>query len=650
MHEVGKVLGGALMSNRTRKVNLLIFALIIALTFSVQAYGASKSRRLKGNNRYETAVAISKEGWPEGSGYVILATGDDYPDALSAAPLAKKYNAPILLTGKNSLDSNTASAIRNLKAQNVIIIGGTGVISQPVEDQLRNMMGLKVERIAGSDRYETAIKVAMKLGSSKNIAVVTGNDFSDALSIAPIASKKAMPIILVAGSNIPEVVKDYIKGKNFDRVYIIGSYNDISSNMDNAFPNAVRIAGTDKYERNVNVLKTFEDEIDFDTVYVATGEDYPDALSASVLAAQKSNAVILTENWVPWAVRDFMKSRVISNIVLLGGTGVLSSNAESTLVSLPAKVLSIDTISVEVSQNEKYVLPKTVTVELDNGTKCEIPVDWGLASVDTSKPGERKVLEGTIKGYSGKAKLILTIKPAVSTIENITAEVIEGDEFNFPSTVRVKFTDGTIEDYPVKWSAPTVSMNKTGSYPIQGQVEGIDKKATLKLVVSEDQAIEINDRILKRIICHELDKPITSTIYKSDLLSIESLESYGSGTIESLDGLQYMTNLRELELNGYSIVNITNIQNLTNLDRLDLGDNDIENISPLQKLTWLRYLDLSDNRITDIKVLKNLTGLKYLYLDGNRKDGVWLTDFSPVRSYYSNLRDSDFDYDDNDDD
>ena len=81
-------------------MNTLFFLTIFLVILSLKA-DASTLNRIEGTNRYEIAVAISKEGWTN-SNYVILVTGEDFPDALCATPLASLYNAPILLTNKDN--------------------------------------------------------------------------------------------------------------------------------------------------------------------------------------------------------------------------------------------------------------------------------------------------------------------------------------------------------------------------------------------------------------------------------------------------------------------------------------------------------------------------------------------------------------------
>lgn len=110
----------------------VLSACIFVLSFmgmgiTVHAEGDYSKYRLAGETRYHTSVEISKNGWKDGSATVVLAKGDDYPDALSGATLAKKLNAPILLTKKDKLHQATKQEIQRLKASKVVILGGSAV-------------------------------------------------------------------------------------------------------------------------------------------------------------------------------------------------------------------------------------------------------------------------------------------------------------------------------------------------------------------------------------------------------------------------------------------------------------------------------------------------------------------------------------------
>nr|WP_309446439.1 cell wall-binding repeat-containing protein [Desulfosporosinus nitroreducens] len=112
----------------------------------------------------------------------MLVYGEDFSDALSAVPLTKKYcsgpqNAAILLTERDYIPKDTLDVIRKLHVNDITIIGGTGVISLSVENQL-NALGINTNRLSGLDKYETNIIIANQLDNVSEIAIVTGEDFS----------------------------------------------------------------------------------------------------------------------------------------------------------------------------------------------------------------------------------------------------------------------------------------------------------------------------------------------------------------------------------------------------------------------------------------------------------------------------------------
>ncbi|MFL0194989.1 cell wall-binding repeat-containing protein [Clostridium sp. WILCCON 0269] len=186
----------------------LIFGASLIATSNVLAKNSINIHRLAGQDRYGTSSAIVTEGWTQ-SNYAVLVNGENFPDAIVSSPLAKKYNAPILLTASNTLTDSTKQKLQNLGVKNVFIIGGTGVISGDIENTLQGM-GISVKRICGQDRYETSVDVAKELGISKGVFVVSGEHYQDALSVAPIADKLQYPIILISQDSVTNTVKEYI--------------------------------------------------------------------------------------------------------------------------------------------------------------------------------------------------------------------------------------------------------------------------------------------------------------------------------------------------------------------------------------------------------------------------------------------------------
>lgn len=335
--------------------NKKLLAITVALgivSFSITNVSAqTQTKRLWGNNRYETGASIVKDGWQTNSYYAVIVNGENFPDALSAAPLAQKFNAPILLTEDNNLNSNTAEQLKRLNVKNVIIVGGQGVVSTNVEKAI-NDLGIQTTRYKGEDRGETSVKVASQIGARNGIIVAIDDDYTDALSAAPIAASLQMPIILVSKNTVTSSLRNFILMNNIPKTYILGDTSIISDTVANMFPNVQRITGSDKYERNINVIKAFENNMNFSNVCVAYSEQFADALSGSVFAAANRNPIILIGDEVESCTDNFVKNKLssIKNITVLGGSAGIKDNLVSKLVSGSSG--SSDNNSVNLNDNE----------------------------------------------------------------------------------------------------------------------------------------------------------------------------------------------------------------------------------------------------------------------------------------------------------
>ena len=219
-----------------RYVYILTTCLIVFCgLIPIEAYASTDNiDRISGTDRYITANEISQKGW-EQSDYVILARGDDFADALCAGPLASKYNAPILMTKPKELDQSTLAEIKRLGVEHVIITGGTGAVSSSIEKTLKDAGIKDVTRLSGSNRYETSVKIAQELSSTKAV-LATGENYPDALSISVAASKLGMPILLTSKNKLPDQVKEYITTKKISKTYVIGGEGAICSAIEKAVP------------------------------------------------------------------------------------------------------------------------------------------------------------------------------------------------------------------------------------------------------------------------------------------------------------------------------------------------------------------------------------------------------------------------------
>jgi putative cell wall-binding protein len=306
------------------------------VTFSI---ALKEVLRIFGNDRIKTAVTLSEKTFTTADA-VVIATAYNFPDALAAAPLAHALSAPILLVNKDTVPDAVISEIERLGAQEAYIVGGEGVISAAVEDQLKGL-GLSVERIAGVDRYDTAVQIAYKLSdilgvtSFEKAYIATGENFPDALAAGGVAAKVSCPILLVKKDYIPYVVKQAIEELGITQTYILGGVGAVSSSVESNLPNPTRLAGKDRYETAVRIAEHAVQDLGFDSsaIYVATGLNYPDALAAGACVAKTANPILLVKtDEVPQSVVDFIASHSeIIKIRIVGGTGAVSSTVEEVL-------------------------------------------------------------------------------------------------------------------------------------------------------------------------------------------------------------------------------------------------------------------------------------------------------------------------------
>ncbi|MBC2725364.1 cell wall-binding repeat-containing protein [Desulfosporosinus sp.] len=320
-----------------KKRFVLIFVFAFMYSFTSIAY-ASTAKRLAGETKYDTSALIVQDGWQQ-SDYALLAFGENYPDALSAVPLAKKYDAPILLTSGNSLPTVTKETLIRLQVKNVFIIGGTAVIPSSIDTELQGMK-ISVTRVAGRDRYDTAIKIAEQFPSPTEIMIVTGEDYPDALSIGPIAALKQTPIILVPKDYLPASVQAYLSTNKINKSYVVGDSTIISDNLVDQFPGSERIVvGVDKYERNINVNTEFDHLFSSKDFCLTTGEGYADALTGAAYAAKKELPIVLVNDNPPLITRQFTVDKLNQYNdgvpYVFGGSVVVPDSVVEYLLTLP---------------------------------------------------------------------------------------------------------------------------------------------------------------------------------------------------------------------------------------------------------------------------------------------------------------------------
>jgi 2',3'-cyclic-nucleotide 2'-phosphodiesterase / 3'-nucleotidase / 5'-nucleotidase len=277
-------------------------------------------KRLAGLDRYETAVKVSKQGWDKAE-TVIIVRGDDFADALAAAPLAYKNNAPILLTQTDSLNEDTKKEIKRLGATKAIVVGGKNVVSNRVTNALSSKLNLWVKRIAGENRFETAAAISNELGNPAKVVLVNGFNYPDAISAASYAAQNGFPILLTKTDELPAVTVEALK--HVTDTILVGGTGVISGKVESAVKNPHRVGGKDRFETSLKLATELGSVKD--KVFLSTGWGFADALTGSVLAAKEGAPVVLVQkDELSTNVAELVQNKYVT---VLGGTSVVSEEA-----------------------------------------------------------------------------------------------------------------------------------------------------------------------------------------------------------------------------------------------------------------------------------------------------------------------------------
>lgn len=286
--------------------------------------------RIYGSTRFDTPVKISRRTFPSGASMVVIASGENFPDALAGSPLATLENAPLLLTRKNSLPSSVATELKRLDPDRILVLGGPIAVSNATVSALKAYGS--VQRVAGNNLYDTSSKIAGNWNSASTVFVATGERFEDAMSLAAVAADRKAPMLLTRKAAVPSTTLNQLKRLNPSRVYLAGGTLTISdaavAQVRRALPKArvVRYGGRTLYDTSALIAKAFWSG-GSQRQFIATGSDFPDGLTGAVMAGYNGAPLLLTrKTCMPSSVSQALVSMEGWTNVLLGGPLVLDSD------------------------------------------------------------------------------------------------------------------------------------------------------------------------------------------------------------------------------------------------------------------------------------------------------------------------------------
>lgn len=297
---------------------------------------SSVIKEVEPGTRYGTAAALADEAFPDGADTALLATGRNFADALAAAPLSVARSGPILLTEPGAVPEDTMDALEDLGVTEVVLLGGASAISEDVEAQLSEA-GYEVTRRAGDDRFETAAELALLAhpDGADTVLLATGADFADALAAAPLAAAEDAPILLAGADRLPGATADALVELGAGRIIVLGGPAAIGEAVEQQLTadgyQVSRQAGEDRFDTAAMLADAAFPE-GADVALLTTGRDFPDALAAAPLSAERNGPILLVDgNRVPEATIDALASLGVTEVLLLGGTAAIGEGAEDRL-------------------------------------------------------------------------------------------------------------------------------------------------------------------------------------------------------------------------------------------------------------------------------------------------------------------------------
>ncbi len=444
-----------------------ILAVAAAFVFNAATVEAlSQVIRLGGATRIDTAVRISGEGWQQGSDNVIIANGYSYPDAMAGVPLAAQLDAPIILTKGEAPEESVAGELERLSAKNVYILGGELSISADFAAAL-TAKGYNVERIAGATRYATAAAVAGKMielgAEPESVFIASGVNFPDALAVSPAAGVLGQPILYAgADGTLSTETLDVISDSDAAGAVILGGEVAVPAQVSEILTSVgvtgiERIAGSDRYQTSLAINRYYNDVLIGTDIAVASGENFPDALSGGAFAAQKSIPVVLMSNirTIPGAY-DYVTERNAGRTYVFGLEGALSSYAVNTFLAggtittttttttttaAPTTTTQKTTATTAAASSKKITPDGTVNVRSGAGLGC--------SKIGTINSGEVHAVIGSEKDSTGTVWYIISYKGGKGYVSSTVVRIVDGSNTN-TNTSTGKKAYLTFDDGPSK--------------------------------------------------------------------------------------------------------------------------------------------------------------------------------------------------------
>ena len=519
-----------------------LFVLASLPLFATEALALQVNvQRMAGDTRYDTmSELISNVGGWSASDKVILASGTNYPDALSASALAGVHDAPIILTDPTELSSKAAATIKQLGPSTIYVVGGPSAVSDAALQAASNICGSNTIRLYGSTRYETSLEILRQCNSSSDTVIVaTGSNYADSLSISPFAYVTKSPIVLCDPyGGITQETVEAIRAGGFSRAILVGGNAAVPdvvisqlNNANIATDGIRRLSGATRYETSTQITAFEISETSLftaDQLGFATGSNYADALAMGPCMGRINSPLLLVDNGAQTvcAYIERFKGNVGNAFVAGGINAVSNDDYQRIVVALTPNDTStqpkpnltdLSGAQVKVPQQQYTGQPLTPDPEVTLGDqKLKKDVDYSVSYSNNTKAGTATVTVTGINRYTGVAKGTFEIvgkpsaskqsvnvpSPAKLTYDGSNQTAISSNEIytvkngaatnagTYKATLSLKDKDsyqwastGKSEDVEVNWSisAASISSAKVSAAKQTFNGQALSPSVTVKL-------------------------------------------------------------------------------------------------------------------------------------------------------------------------
>lgn len=486
-----------------------------SISSSVEKSLASKfkTKRIAGTDRYKTSEMIVES---TGKKEVGVATGKDFPDALSSGAFLAKKNLPLLLV--------------NGKTQTSLPQGLKGIYTFGGKSSVANDFG---KRIAGANRYETSEKIAEEFGKSDVVVLASGTNFADALAAAPLAKKMNAPIVLVKKDSLSENAKKLVKDAK--KVYVIGGENTISNKL--------------------------VDEIKGKKVNETPSSNGSSGGSSGGSNSSQNESVVETVSisFTNPEGGSYKSGDTVTATATINGKNLTKSLADSlNLAITPADKVELKDKAVEAIGNKITISQKFVVKDLSEATEISASLT-AKGKSDTKKiTAQPKVVVKEVKisgaGVTG-SNGVYQARVESGKILNLSTEVLNDKSQKLTGADGEVITN-TIGDYN-----PAIEIDKDANPIKVAPDEDVENNSQVKLEVKSKKDPSVKAEITVTV--YQLKKPNVSINF-SGYLGVSDDEWFeavknGKATVTRTNSSGTIINLRHDQINGESGYKTDNI-------------------------------------------------------------------------------------------